>query len=141
MISHINIGITDFERAFAFYSAVLPELGLVLKFSEAEHAWAGWMSPQASRPLLLIAKPFDGQPHQAGNGQMLALQAASREGVDRVYAAALAAGGSSEGGPGLRPHYHPNYYGAYFRDLDGNKLCVVCHKAEVKPSSESKPSA
>jgi len=141
VISHINIGITDFERAFAFYSAVLPELGLVLKFSEAEHAWAGWMSPQAPRPLLLIAKPFDGQPHQAGNGQMLALQAASREVVDRVYAAALAAGGSSEGGPGLRPHYHPNYYGAYFRDLDGNKLCVVCHKAEVKPSSESKPSA
>ena len=141
MISHINIGITDFGRAFAFYSAVLPELGLVLKFSQPENFWAGWVSPQAPRPLLLIAQPFDSKPHQAGNGQMLALQAGSRDVVDRVYAAAMSAGATSEGAPGLRPHYHPNYYGAYFRDLDGNKLCVVCHKAAVKPSSESKPSA
>ncbi len=141
MISHINIGITDFGRAYAFYCAVLPELGLVLKFSEPENFWAGWVSPQAPRPLLLIAQPFDGKPHQAGNGQMLALQADSRGVVDRVYAAAMSAGATSEGAPGLRPHYHPNYYGAYFRDLDGNKLCVVCHKAEVKPSSENKLSA
>jgi catechol 2,3-dioxygenase-like lactoylglutathione lyase family enzyme len=141
VISHINIGISDFDRAFAFYGAVLPEMGLMLKFSEPENSWAGWMSPQAPRPLLLIAKPFDGQPHAAGNGQMLALQADSRDVVDRVYAAALSAGASSEGAPGLRPQYHPSYYGAYFRDLDGNKLCVVCHKAEVKPSSESRPSA
>jgi catechol 2,3-dioxygenase-like lactoylglutathione lyase family enzyme len=130
VISHVNIGISDFDRAFAFYSTVLPELGLVLKFSEPENSWAGWMSPLAPRPLLLIAKPFDGQPHQVGNGQMLALQANSREMVDRVYAAALSAGGCSEGGPGLRPHYHPHYYGAYFRDLDGNKLCVCCHSSE-----------
>ena len=130
MISHINIGITDFERASAFYAQVLPELGLVLKFSEPEKAWAAWVSPRAPRPLLLIAKPFDGLPHQAGNGQMVALQANSRAMVDRVYAAALAAGAVSEGAPGLRAHYHPHYYGAYFRDLDGNKLGVCCHAAE-----------
>ncbi len=141
MISHINIGITDFGRAYAFYAQVLSELGLVLKFSEPEKAWAGWVQPQAPRPLLLIAQPFDGGPHQAGNGQMVALQAASRAVVDRVYAVAMAAGARSEGEPGLRPHYHPHYYGAYFRDLDGNKLCVCCHAAEVTPSSESRPSA
>jgi catechol 2,3-dioxygenase-like lactoylglutathione lyase family enzyme len=139
VISHINIGISDFDRAYTFYSAVLPELGLVLKFSEPEKFWAGWISPQAPRPLLLISQPFDGHPHQAGNGQMLALQADSREVVDRVYSTAIAAGASSDGAPGLRPRYHPNYYGAYFRDLDGNKLCIVCHTAEAKPSSESRP--
>lgn len=130
MISHITLGITDFDRAFAFYSAVLPELGLALKFSEPEKPWAGWMQPGVARPLFLIAKPFDGQPHGVGNGQMVALLAATRSEVDRVYAKALAQGAASEGAPGLRPHYHANYYGAYFRDLDGNKLCVCCHEAE-----------
>lgn len=131
MISHTTIGITDFDRAYAFYAKVLPELGLVLKFSEPEKAWAGWVSPQAPRPLFLINRPFDGQPHQPGNGQMVALQAESRAMVDWAYATALAAGAQSEGAPGLRPHYHPHYYGAYFRDLDGNKLCVCCHTAET----------
>lgn len=134
MISHINIGISDFDRAYCFYSKVLPELGLVLKFSEPENAWAAWISPQAPRPLFLIAKPFDGQPHQSGNGQMVALQADARAVVDRVYATAMATGASSEGAPGLRPHYHPHYYGAYFRDPDGNKICICCHTTEVTPS-------
>ncbi len=61
---------------------------------------------------------------------MTALTAPSRAVVDRCHALALAAGGTCEGPPGLRPHYHPAYYGAYFRDLDGNKLCVVCHEPE-----------
>lgn len=130
MISHVNIGITDFERAYAFYSAVLGELGLVLKFSDPEVPWAGWVSPGAPRPLFLIARPFDGQPHDVGNGQMVALQASTRAVVDRTYAAAMAQGARCEGAPGLRPHYHAHYYGAYFRDLDGNKLCVCCHAAE-----------
>lgn len=134
MISHVNIGITAFAPAFAFYSAVLGELGLVLKFSEPDKPWAGWVSPDAPRPLFLIAQPFDGRVHEAGNGQMVALQAASRVVVDRVYAKALAHGARSEGAPGLRPHYHPHYYGAYFRDPDGNKLCVCCHAAEAAPS-------
>jgi catechol 2,3-dioxygenase-like lactoylglutathione lyase family enzyme len=129
MISHVNIGITDFARAYAFYAAVLPELGLELKFSEPEKHWAGWVAPQAPRPVFLIARPFDGGPHAVGNGQMLGLQAPSRAVVDRVYAAALAQGARSEGAPGVRAHYHPHYYGAYFRDLDGNKLCVCCHAA------------
>jgi catechol 2,3-dioxygenase-like lactoylglutathione lyase family enzyme len=61
---------------------------------------------------------------------MIALLAKSRDIVGRSHAAALANGGKCEGAPGLRPHYHPNYYGAYFRDPDGNKICVCCHEAE-----------
>jgi lactoylglutathione lyase len=65
--------------------------------------------------------------HDRGNGQMVAFLAHSRRVVDRVHAAALANAGSSEGPPGLRPEYHEHYYGAYFRDPDGNKLGVACH--------------
>lgn len=129
MISHVHVGTNDFARAYRFYSAVLGELGLQLKFSDAENQWAGWVSAQAPRPLFLIGKPFDGRAASPGNGQMIALQAGTRAQVDRAYAAAVAAGASSEGAPGLRPHYHPNYYGAYFRDPEGNKLCVCCHEA------------
>ncbi|WP_242487905.1 VOC family protein [Pseudomonas sp. TH31] len=80
------------------------------------------------RPLFVIGTPFDEHPATPGNGQMIALLAPSREIVSRCHALALANGGSCEGPPGLRPHYHPDYYGAYVRDPDGNKLCVCCHE-------------
>ncbi|WP_035060965.1 VOC family protein [Andreprevotia chitinilytica] len=130
MFSHVHIGVTDFDRAFSFYSAVMAELGLQLKFCEADKPWAGWVAPDAPRPLFLIGKPFNGDEATPGNGQMVALQAASRAIVDRTYAAALAHGGICEGEPGLRVHYHPHYYGAYFRDPDGNKIGVCCHYPE-----------
>jgi catechol 2,3-dioxygenase-like lactoylglutathione lyase family enzyme len=133
MISHVHVGIGDFDRAFAFYAALLEPLGLELKFKEPENGWAGWMSPGVPRPLFLIGLPYDRQSASPGNGQMIALQAPSRAVVDRCHAVALARGGRSEGAPGLRPHYHPNYYGAYFRDPDGNKLCVCCHQPEPGP--------
>lgn len=130
MISHINIGITDFNRAYTFYSAILAELGLQLKFCDAQKPWAGWVSSTAPRPLFLISQPFDGRVAAPGNGQMVALLASNRETVDRTYAQALSEGGICEGKPGWRPQYHEHYYGAYFRDLDGNKICVCCHEAE-----------
>lgn len=127
MLSHINIGIADFDRAYLFYATLLPELGLQLKFAEREKNWAGWMQPGVARPLFLIGRPYDGGPAAPGNGQMAAFLAADRPMVERVHALALQLGGTDEGAPGLRPHYHANYYGAYFRDPDGNKLCVCCH--------------
>jgi catechol 2,3-dioxygenase-like lactoylglutathione lyase family enzyme len=127
MFSHIHIGVSDFERAFAFYANILPGLGLQLKFREPENGWAGWKLPDQDRPLFLIGQPFDGHPASAGNGQMTAFLAPSRAAVDACYRTALAAGASDEGAPGLRPQYHQHYYGAYFRDLDGNKICVCCH--------------
>ena len=76
MISHVNIGITDFERAFAFYQSVMEELGFTLKFSEPEKAWAGWMRPGVSTGRLsLIGHPYNGERATPGNGQMVALLA------------------------------------------------------------------
>ena len=128
MLSHVHVGIGDYDRALPFYSAVLGVLGLELKFADRERGWAGWMTPGLARPLFLIGRPFDGGPASPGNGQMLALLAPNRAAVDRCHEVALAQGGTDEGAPGLRPHYHANYYGAYFRDPDGNKLCVCCHQ-------------
>ena len=81
-------------------------------------------------PLFLIGTPFDGFQHAAGNGQMAAFLADQRSVVDAAYRTALSYGGTSEGAPGLRPEYHEHYYGAYFRDTEGNKICVACHRAE-----------
>jgi catechol 2,3-dioxygenase-like lactoylglutathione lyase family enzyme len=130
MLSHVFVGISDFERAFSFYSVLMDTLELRLKFRDNDTCWAGWMAAGAPRPLFVIGRPYDGQPATVGNGQMLALLAKDRATVDRVHAAALAHGGACEGPPGLRPQYHPDYYGAYFRDPDGNKLCVCCHEPD-----------
>lgn len=127
MLSHVHIAITDFDRAFAFYRGLMDELGFALKFSAPEKPWAAWMRPGLDRPILVIGHPHDGKRAVAGNGQMVALLAPDRPAVDRCYAKALANGGRGEGEPGLRPRYHPDFYGAYFRDPDGNKLCVCCH--------------
>lgn len=127
MISHVYIGITDFPRALAFYTPVLDSLGLVLKFSDPYKPWAGWMSPKGPRPLLLIGTPFNGDIAHPGNGQMVALLAPTRAAVVQCHALALRLGAQCEGPPRLRPQYHDHYFGAYFRDADGNKLGVCCH--------------
>lgn len=129
MFSHLFVGITDFERALRFYRPLMACLGNDERFCEPGRPWAGWQTPGTGRPLFLIGTPFDGQPHARGNGQMVAFMAATRDVVERAHAVALRHGGPSEGPPGLRPEYHPHYYGAYFRDPDGNKLCVACHSA------------
>lgn len=127
MLSHIHIGVRDFDRALAFYRPLMELLGYPLKFADPQTPMAGWKPPAQERPLFLIGRAYNGQEAHPGNGQMIALLAPSRDAVERCYATALAKGGQSEGAPALRPHYHPNYYGAYFRDPDGNKLCVCCH--------------
>lgn len=129
MFSHVFTSVSDFERAFAFYSGVLGELGLELRFRDPGRPWAGWHGAGGGRPLFLIGKPFDGRPHEPGNGQMVAFAAGSRPVVRAAYDAALRLGGVCEGPPGLRPHYHAAYYGAYFRDTEGNKVAVASHGA------------
>lgn len=127
MISHANVGVSNFDRAMRFYSVVLAPIGLELKFYDRADQWAGWKLPDHDRPLFIINKPFNDDPHAPGNGQMIALLAPSREAVEQCYHLAVEQGARDEGRPGLRPHYHADYYGAYFRDLDGNKLCICCH--------------
>jgi hypothetical protein len=130
LFSHIFVSVKDFSRALDFYSPLMESLGIPSRFCDRSKPWAGWQSQPGPRPLFVIGVPFDGQPHAAGNGQMVAFLAPSRDAVDRAFTLALASGGTAEGAPGLRPQYHENYYGAYFRDPDGNKLCVACHAAE-----------
>lgn len=130
MYSHITLGVNEFERAFSFYSAILAPLNLTLSFCERDVPWAGWCQHATPFPEFIITAPFNGQPASAGNGQMTAFLAPTRAQVDEVYRLALTYGATCEGEPGRRPHYHPDYYGAYFRDPDGNKLHVCCRQAE-----------
>ena len=127
MFSHIIVGVTDFERALKFYMPIINKKHIKNRFIELEKSWAGWQSSPEPRPLFIIKKPYNQELHLQGNGQMVAFTAQSRKKVDEIYALAISLGSKSEGKPGLRPEYHENYYGAYFRDLDGNKLCIVCH--------------
>lgn len=127
MLSHIVIGVGDFDRALAFYRALMPVLGVAERFCDPSRPWAGWQSHPGPRPLFVIGRPNDSEPHAAGNGQMIAFLAESRDTVVRAYEVAMNSGATSEGAPGLRPEYHAHYFGAYFRDTEGNKLCVACH--------------
>lgn len=125
MFSHVTVGTNDIDRARTFYDAVLEPLGLV---RQADYPSATGYGPAGGRPQFWITNPLDKNKASVGNGVTIGLDAANRAAVDAAYKAGLAAGGKDEGAPGLRLHYHPNYYGAYMRDIDGNKICVVCHK-------------
>ncbi len=128
LFSHVTVGTNDLERATAFYDAVLETVGGVRTFTEKVVTGYG-MGPDG-QTVFWVVMPFDRQPATVGNGTHIAFNASSREAVDAFHASALAQGGTDEGAPGLRPHYHADYYGAYARDLDGNKLQAVCHLPE-----------
>jgi catechol 2,3-dioxygenase-like lactoylglutathione lyase family enzyme len=131
VFSHVFVSVTDFERSLRFYRAVLECLGVEMRFCDAERPWAGWHDTHGTRPFFVISKPYDGQPQHPGNGQMIAFAAKSRAVVDAAHRIALENGGTCEGQPGVRPQYHAHYYGAYFRDPDGNKYGVACHCQET----------
>jgi catechol 2,3-dioxygenase-like lactoylglutathione lyase family enzyme len=120
MIGYVTLGTNDLPRAAAYYDALLLELG-AKRVWEYERGIA-WGTAR-DQPSLALMKPFDGKPATVGNGVMVGLAADSREKVDRVYRKALELGGTDEGPAGPRGD---NYYGGYFRDLDGNKLVVFC---------------
>lgn len=128
MFSHIYLGANDLGRAEAFYGPILERLGWRARFSDPVVGWAAWQPADAARPLLIVGRPYDGTASPA-NGGMVALLSPDRPTVDAIFAMALEAGGTSEGAPGLRPQFHADYYGAYFRDREGNKLCICCHDA------------
>jgi catechol 2,3-dioxygenase-like lactoylglutathione lyase family enzyme len=141
MFTYVYLGTNDLERATRFYDATLASLGLqrcVTHDPDWDRISAGWGTYEDGgvRELALwVGTPFDQRPATTGNGSMVAFKARSWKEVDDFYAAAIANGGSSEGAPGLRPHYNPDFYAAYVRDLDGNKLAVVCRGFRERESS------
>jgi predicted lactoylglutathione lyase len=116
MIGYTMVGTSDIEKAKAFYSSLLAELGAKIVMDIGRAAFYGVAKGQ---PMFAVCLPHNQQAANPGNGNMVALPAGSREGVDKLYAKAIELGASSEGEPGERM---PGFYGAYFRDLDGNKL-------------------
>ncbi|MBI1308313.1 MAG: VOC family protein [Proteobacteria bacterium] len=126
MLSHLTIGVNNVEAATPFYDAIMSALGYIRRHTYPDAL--GYSPPGASPGTpLWVMTPFNGQPAHPGNGWHIALLAPSQAAVDAFHAAALEHGGSSEGAPGLRPHYHSQYYAAYVRDLEGNKLQAVHH--------------
>jgi len=132
MFTYIYLGTNDLERAIRFYDATLASLRLrrcVTGDPDWDRMSAGWGTYEnnGARELALwVGKPFDRQPATVGNGSMVAFHARSWTEVDDFHAIALAHGGTSDGAPGLRSHYNPDFYAAYVRDPDGNKLAAVC---------------
>lgn len=120
MIGYVTLGTNDMGRAAAFYDSLLAEFG-AKRAMEMDRFILWGVDPK--QPMLSVTAPFDGQPATAGNGTMVALAARDPEMVRRVHERALALEAKDEGAPGQRSG---NFYGAYFRDLDGNKLAVFC---------------
>lgn len=119
MIGYVTLGTNDFDRAAAFYDALLAELGgKRMMESDRFIAWSNGGTGGA----VSIIKPFDEDTATCGNGTMVALAASDTALVDKVYARALELGAASEGEPG--PRGEGGFYAGYFRDLDGNKLNV-----------------
>tara|TARA_R110002124_G_scaffold63350_42_gene173502 strand:+ start:21094 stop:21477 length:384 start_codon:yes stop_codon:yes gene_type:complete len=124
MIDHSGISVTDFDRSKAFYEQALAPLGAsFLVLVPPEHTGGvkvGGMGTDSATFWLTEGEAQNPPVH-------FAFSAATRDQVDAFYGAAIAAGGVDNGKPGLRPHYHASYYGAFVRDLDGNNIEAVCH--------------
>jgi catechol 2,3-dioxygenase-like lactoylglutathione lyase family enzyme len=125
MLDHIGFGVSDYARAKSFYERALAPLGIgivmeVTPEQTGDHSAVGFGSD--NKPYFWIA------PADVAARLHVAFAANSRAEVDAFYQAALAAGGRDNGAPGLRPHYHPNYYGAFVLDPDGHNIEAVCHR-------------
>jgi len=129
MIDHVGFAVSDAARSRAYYEQALAPLGITLIMSvtpeQTESGGSAHGFGSDGKPFFWI-----GDNEKVGEGTHVALTAATRAEVDAFYQAALAAGGRDNGPPGIRAHYHPNYYGAFVRDLDGNNIEAVCHRPE-----------
>jgi catechol 2,3-dioxygenase-like lactoylglutathione lyase family enzyme len=125
MLDHMGFGVSDFARSRSFYEQALAPLGIAIVMEVTPeqtggHAAAGFGKDR--KPFFWIARG------DVSANVHVAFAADSRAAVDAFHRAALAAGGRDNGAPGLRPHYHPNYYGAFVLDPDGHNVEAVCHR-------------
>ena len=125
MIGYTTFGTNDFEKARDFYDQLLSLLNAQKIMDDGRIAV--WMN--GAQGGIAICKPYDGQKATNGNGAMIAISAGSREMVKTLYDKALALGASDEGEPGERAG--GPFYGAYFRDLDGNKFAIFSYRAII----------
>ena len=127
-IDHVSVGVTNMKRSKAFYDAILAPLGLSPVFPVeigGDLVAVGYGAD--SKPEFWIGFPVNGRAASMGNGAHIAFRAEERADVDAFFLAAIEHGGVEDGRPGLRTEYHPDYYGAFIRDPDGNKIEAVCH--------------
>jgi len=115
MLHHVSLGTADLDRARAFYDPVMNALGLRRTLDVPEAVGYG-----AGITVFSLNLPSDGKAATSGNGTHIAFEVEARSAVDAFFEIALANGGTSDGRPGLRPEYDPNYYAAFIRDPDGN---------------------
>jgi catechol 2,3-dioxygenase-like lactoylglutathione lyase family enzyme len=123
VLDHVGLNVRDYATSRAFYEQALEPLGYRVLMANDQWRAAGF--GQGEKPVFWIAER---EPY--GTGTHVAFTSSDRAAVDRFHAAALAAGGTDNGAPGLREHYHPRYYGAFVLDLDGNNIEAVCHRPE-----------
>jgi catechol 2,3-dioxygenase-like lactoylglutathione lyase family enzyme len=123
MLDHVTIGVTDFDRSKAFYDKALGPLGIERLYAEGK-IFAGYGAEEK-------AFFWIGLREGTQTGAHIAFTVPDRATVDAFYKAGIAAGGQDNGQPGLRPHYHENYYGAFILDPDGHNIEAVCHTAEA----------
>ena len=117
IISHVSIGVNDFERAVAFYDKVLPTVGCKKIMEHPDAVAYGRLYPE-----FWVQTPIDGKPASAGNGFHIGFIATSEEEVNTFFTTALDAGGIDDGAPGPRPEYGAPYYGCFVRDPEGHKI-------------------
>ena len=125
MISHVTLGTNDLDRAAAFYAAVLGVLGAQPMMRSERGAGFG---RSMDEPLIIVTTPFDGAPATVGNGVTVSLRCADKAQARAVYEKAMELGATSEGELGPRGD-QDQFYGGYFRDLDGNKLAAFTMNA------------
>ena len=129
MIGYVTLGSDNMPRARAFYDELLGStIGAkrIMEFGDEAGGFTMW-GTGFDKPGLAVTNPYNKEPAAAGNGNMSAIAMNSRAKVDEIHAKALELGGSCEGPPGVRGDEGPQaFYGAYFRDLDGNKLAAFC---------------
>ena len=126
MIGYVTLGTNDLAKAREYYDALLGSIGAkrLMEFPDEIGGFTLWGTGWGS-PGIALTRPYNGNAAVAGNGNMVAIVMDSRDKVDALHARALELGGSDEGAPGVRGEEGPRaFYGAYFRDLDGNKICA-----------------
>lgn len=127
MIGYVTLGTNDFDRAVSFYDTLLAEMGAQRFYTSDRFTYWG---KKRGLGLLAVCKPYNEKPATAGNGTMVALAVRTRALVDKLHQSALSLGAHDEGAPGPRG---TGFYGAYFRDLDGNKLCFFTYEGDGPP--------